>query len=249
MVLVPSPRPDLFISADIETDGPIPGDFSMLSFGLCLAGCFDGARFERFRPSPENSFYAELRPVSAHFQPEALQVNGLDRRRLAREGADPSEAMAAAADWIAGVARGARPVLVAYPVAFDWAFLYWYFVRYTGDSPFGFSSCLDIRTLYQARALTPFDVSSKGSMPRWLLPEQEHTHNAADDALEQAELFNNLFEWALDQGGPMISPPRNAVVEPNWLSSPFEEESERYPPGLLGSRGARARRRERQGRD
>ena len=217
----------------------------MLSFGLCLAGRFDGNLYERARPSPERGFYAELKPVSTKYQPDALQVNGLDRQRLAREGRDADDAMSAATEWIAGVAEGARPVLVAYPVAFDWAFLYWYFVRFTGDSPFGFSSCLDIRTLYQARALTPFDVSSKASMPQWLLPDHEHTHNAADDALEQAELFSNLFEWALDEGGPMMTPPRRAAVEPNWLSSPFEKGEERLPPGLLGSPAARRRRRAR----
>jgi hypothetical protein len=45
----------------------------MLSFGLAVAGTFDGASFE----------------------PAALAVSGLDRDRLIREGLAPAEAMAA----------------------------------------------------------------------------------------------------------------------------------------------------------
>src|SRR6266849_5203467 len=72
---------DKYFSADVETDGPIPGPFSILSFALVFAGSFDGRKFQR----PENyqqAFYKELKPISENFEPEALRVNGLDRRRL-----------------------------------------------------------------------------------------------------------------------------------------------------------------------
>jgi len=127
-----------------------------------------------------------------------MAVNGLDRSALLSNGRDPHEAMEAAARWVHTVAGNHRAVLVAYPVAFDWAFLYWYFVRFAQQgSPFGFSSCLDIRTLYQATAHTVHDLSGKEHMPSELLPERPHTHNALDDAIEQAELFSNVFAWAL----------------------------------------------------
>jgi DNA polymerase III epsilon subunit-like protein len=199
-------RPDLYVSTDIETDGPIPGEFSILSFALVLASRYDGAEFEVIEPDPAATFYAELKPISDRFEPEALAVHGLDRDALAVDGKDPEAAMAEAAEWVAAHAGGARPVLVAYPLAFDWAFLYWYFIRFTGESPFGISACLDIRTLYQARALTTFDRSSQRAMPPELLSSRPHTHHAADDAQEQADLFNNIFAWALasdvSSGGP-----------------------------------------------
>lgn len=193
--------PDLYVSADVETDGPIPGEFSMLSFAFCLASRFDGSTFEAFEPEPARTFYVELKPISDRFKQEALEVNRLDRDALSVRGREPEAAMRDAADWIASHADGARPVLVAYPLSFDWSFLYWYFIRFTGESPFGHSTCLDIRTLYLARALTPFDLTSQDSMPRSLLPSRPHTHNAADDAQEQAELFNAVFAWALRGGG------------------------------------------------
>jgi DNA polymerase III epsilon subunit-like protein len=235
---VRDPRPDLFISADIETDGPIPGKYSMLSFGLCVAGRFDGRRYERCDQDREALFYRELKPVTESFEAEALAVNGLDRDVLAQKGDDPAQAMRDADLWVRSHAGNARPVLVAYPVAFDWAFLYWYFIQYAGVSPFGFSSCLDIRTLYQARALTPFDSSSQHSMPHWLLPKREHTHNAADDALEQAELFSNIFEWALKGGGPKEPTWPTDRVAPNWME-PAEIPPPLPAPGVLGSRERR----------
>lgn len=189
-------RPDLYISADVETDGPVPGVYSLLSFGLTAVGRYDGERFERWAPR-ERTFYRELRPISDQFQSQALQINGLDRVHLQREGFDPAEAMREAAEWVMKISSGHRPVLVAYPVAFDWAFLYWYFERFAPDgSPFGHSSCLDIRTQYQALAGTVFDQSGKTAMPQFLQPLSPHTHNALDDAVEQGELFANLLEWS-----------------------------------------------------
>lgn len=38
-------RPGLYISVDIEADGPIPGLYSMISFGAAVAGRQDGASY------------------------------------------------------------------------------------------------------------------------------------------------------------------------------------------------------------
>ena len=76
---------DVYFSADVETDGPIPGPFSMLSFALVYAGRFDGVHFTR-PDAFDRTFYRELKPISTSFEPEALQVNGLDRDRLCHEG-------------------------------------------------------------------------------------------------------------------------------------------------------------------
>lgn len=186
---------DIYFSADIETDGPIPGPFSMLSFALVRAGCFDGKRFIH-PPNYEQHFYAELKPISNSFEQEALMVNGLDRDRLIREGADPYAAMTAAAEWITGQARGGQPILVAFPLSFDWSWLYWYFVRYSKTgSPFEHSKCFDLKTAYAVKAGVPICESGRSRIPKELLGAQKHTHNALDDAIGQAELFANIFTW------------------------------------------------------
>ena len=65
---------DVDFSVDVETDGPIPGPYSMLSFALVAAGTFDGTTFTRpVVDSP--SFYSEVKPISEEFQREAMEVN------------------------------------------------------------------------------------------------------------------------------------------------------------------------------
>lgn len=185
---------DVYISGDIEADGPIPGPYSMLAFGLAVAGTFDGHLFESLNPTAA-TFYRELTPISEQFDPDALAVAGLDRDALIREGLDPTLAMREAAEWIAEQASGSRPVLVGYPVVFDWMFLHWYFVRFAGKSPFGFSSALDMKTMYQQKAGVTLNAAGRADLPAELVSDRPHTHHALDDAVEQAEVFNRLFTW------------------------------------------------------
>jgi hypothetical protein len=195
-----SQRVDVYFSADVETDGPIPGPYSMLSMALVYAGRFDGSRFQR-PPNLECSFYRELRPISPDFQPEALRINGLDRPRLVREGSSPELAMVEVARWIRDVAGSGEPVLVAYPLSFDWSWLYWYFMRFApGGSPFSHSRVFDIKTAFAVKAGLPVSQAGRSNLAPELRAHGTHTHHALDDAKEQAEIFGNLFEWR----GPLV---------------------------------------------
>ncbi len=186
---------DVYFSADIETDGPIPGPFSMLSVGIVFAGTFDGRRF--VRPNVyDKTFYAELRPISDKFQEEALCVNGLDRDRLVREGAEPSQAMRDAARFIRECTGAGRPVLVAYPLSFDWSWLYWYFMSFDPEgSPFEHSRCFDIKTAFAVKARLPISDAGRSKLPPPLRSPRTHSHHALEDAIEQAEIFASVFEW------------------------------------------------------
>ena len=187
--------PDLFFSVDIEADGPIPGAYSMLAIGLCVAGRYDGHGFAATDPRAD-TFYAELRPISEDWSPDALSVSGLDRARLAEEGLAPTEAMSAAADWVRARAGHDRPVMVGFPLVFDWMFAYWYFERFAdGGSPFSFSSGLDMKTMYQQKAGVVLSEAGKDDLPAQLRGDAPHRHHALDDAVEQAEIFARLFAW------------------------------------------------------
>lgn len=186
-------QPDIYISADVETDGPVPGCNSMLSFGLAVAARYDGRLLQTADPEA-TTFYRELRPAFNEVDPPALEISGLDRARLLREGTDVVEAMTAAATWVTEVAGDDRPVMVAFPLAFDWLWLQWHFLRFNPQgSPFSFSSCLDMKTLFWARQRTPTEGAGKGELPPELRPARRHTHNALDDAIEQAEIFVRLW--------------------------------------------------------
>jgi hypothetical protein len=123
-------------------------------------------------------------------------VSGLDRDRLLSEGADPEVAMTEAARWVVGVAGERSPVLIAFPLSFDWSWLWWYFTAFGQDgSPFGFSSCYDIKTAYAVRAGRPIVLSGKSKIPDHLRGSRPHRHHALADAVEQADIFANLMEW------------------------------------------------------
>lgn len=186
---------DAYFSADVETDGPIPGPYSILSFALVYAGSFDGRSFKR----PQNyskSFYRELKPISDKFEPQALKVNGLNRARLCLEGGAPEHVMGEACRWIKETAGIGRPVLVAYPLSFDWTWLYWYFIQFSSQgSPFEYSRCFDIKTALSIKASIPISEAGRSKLPLSLRSMRSHTHHALDDAIEQAEIFANVFEW------------------------------------------------------
>lgn len=186
---------DVYFSADVETDGPIPGPFSMLSFALVYAGQFDGKSFKR-PTSFDISIYRELKPISDQFEQEALDVNGLDRDRLCREGEEPQNVMTETSRWIKNLAGAERPVLVAYPLSFDWTWLYWYFMRFSSEgSPFSHSRCFDLKTAFAVKAEIPIAKAGRRELFPRLRSVRRHTHNALDDAIEQAEIFANIFEW------------------------------------------------------
>ncbi len=76
---------DVYFSADVETDGPIPGPFSILSFALVYAGAFDG---KHFTPPQDykRTFYRELKPISENFQVRSAARQRLGQRQIAQRG-------------------------------------------------------------------------------------------------------------------------------------------------------------------
>jgi hypothetical protein len=191
---------DVYFSADVETDGPIPGPYSMLSFALVYAGAYDGKTFYK-PPVYDRTFYTELRPISDQFEQEALDVNGLDRDRLRAQGDDPVNAMSTAADWVREHASIGSPVIVAYPLSFDWSWLYWYFVQFSkSGSPFGYSRGFDIKTAIAVKLGRMVSSSGRSRIPEAVRSKFAHTHHALDDAIEQAEIFANVFAMSQTHG-------------------------------------------------
>lgn len=192
---------DIFFSFDVEASGPNSAEYSMISLGMVACATYDGKTFTRLdMDDPADlSFYSLIRehPDRQMWSHAAAGVHGIDRKVLAINGYDPGVAMQMCSEYVRRVAGNRRPVAVAYPLGFDWPFLYNYFCEFTveGLNPFGFSGCLDIKTMYAVKARTVLINSTKRQMPKKLRSTRAHTHNALDDAKEQAELFCNIFEW------------------------------------------------------
>ncbi len=183
-----SAKQEVYISTDVETDGPIPGPHSMLSLGSA-AYLEDKTLVSTFTANLELLPGAEGNPHTMAWwatQPVAWEA-------CRRDVQSPATAMKAYVAWIKRL--DGRPVFVAYPAGFDFTFVYWYLVRFTGESPFSHSA-LDIKTLAMALLGTPYRDSTKRRMPRSWFDPHRHTHVALDDAIEQGALFCNMLAEA-----------------------------------------------------
>lgn len=176
---------EIYVSTDIEVDGPIPGPHSMLSLG--------SAAF-RADKSLVATFSANLETLpgaSGHPDTLAWWSKRPDAWKAARENPRPPQAvMPEYAAWLE--ALPGPPVFVGYPAAFDFSFVYWYLIRFAGKSPFSFSA-LDIKTLAMALLKRDYRESTKKHMPKRWFDDAPHTHVALEDALEQGRLFCNML--------------------------------------------------------
>lgn len=172
---------EVYISVDVETSGPIPGTYSMLALGACEVGRMD------------RRFYVELRPTGELFVPDAMKVVGRSLADFAESGNEPVTAMAEFKDWILQVSEGRDPVFVGFNATFDWSFVNWYFHTYLGDNPFGFGG-IDIKSYYMGLAGCRWADTRSSRIPNQFKGESPHTHNALDDAVEQAEMFKRMFD-------------------------------------------------------
>ena len=172
---------ETFISIDVETAGPIPGDYSMLSIGACLVS------------DPAQCFSCELKPTSDQFVAAALDVTGLSLELLRDTGLDPVEALSRFRAWINHVADGANPVFVGFNAPFDWSFVNYYFHKYLGENPFGFTA-LDVKALWMGVSGGTWADTRSSRIAERLHPKHEGDHDALHDAIYQAELFRLVLD-------------------------------------------------------
>jgi ribonuclease T len=175
---------ETYISVDVETAGPNPANYSLLSIGACTV-------FE-----PLETFYVELQPDHEAFSPEALQISGLSMDELREHGTRPEEAIRQFADWVEKITpQESRPVFVAFNAPFDWAFVNDYFHRYLGRNPFGHSA-LDMKAFYMGMRGVVWGETGMDAVSEYLLGRRILSHHALQDARDQAELFRKMLEEA-----------------------------------------------------
>ena len=151
---------------DIESDGPIPGDFSMISFGAVLVN-----------DQLNKTFYGKLKPISDKYIPVALAVSGFSREEtLTFE--EPQKVMIDFANWIKNICND-RPIFISDNNGFDWMFICWYFHHLTGANPFGFSS-QNLGSLYKGIEKDTFKNFKH-------LRKTKHSHHPVEDAKGNAE--------------------------------------------------------------
>ena len=177
-------KPVTYISVDIEAAGPSPSGYAMLSVGACVV-----YPESTDAPDAEPGFYVELQPDREGVLEVAMSVGGFTLDGLRASGIAPDIAMQQFADWItAATPAGHRPVMVGFNAVFDWMFVADYFHRYLGHNPFGHSA-LDIKAFYLGATGSSWAGTSMNFVAERYGLDITLTHNALDDARDQAALF------------------------------------------------------------
>jgi 3'-5' exoribonuclease-like protein len=187
---------EIYVSTDVEADGPIPGPNSMLSFGSAvyaaekkLLGTFTANLRELPGAAPDPKTMEWWKT-----QPEAWA-------ECRRDPEEPAEVMQRYVKWLKSFPG--NPVFVAYPAGYDFMFIYWYLIRFAGESPFSFSA-LD-KTYAMAVLGTSYRGTTKRSMPKQWFDELPHTHKALDDAVGQGALFCNMLAYQQDRTASCVT--------------------------------------------
>lgn len=178
---IPSEPIDVYISIDVETAGPNPSRYAMLSIGACTLG------------EPRHNFYIELKPDKHDFLPEALAISKLSIEKLVEAGVEPKVAMQNFANWVTEVVpAGQRPLFVAFNAPFDWMFVNEYFLNYLGHNPFGHAA-LDIKSYFMGQEGVPWSKTSMWNIGERFLKRRQLSHHALQDAIDQAEIFEKML--------------------------------------------------------
>ncbi len=191
---------ETYVSTDIETDGPIPGENSMLGFA---SAAYDagGNELSTFSVNLETLPAAKPNAKTMEWwksQPEAWAACRRDRQPV-------EAAMRRYVEWLETLPG--RPVFVAYPLLFDMMFVYWYLIRFVGRSPFSHSG-IDIKTMaWTALGHGQYREATKRNMPKeWFTGGGRHSHVALDDAREQGALFFRIRKVLASPSPPVASP-------------------------------------------
>lgn len=184
------PKHEVYISIDIETDGPCPALNSMLSLGTIAYHGKDGRVLD--------VFYKKLYPLpGAMSHPDTVRWWHAPERNDAllevnKDQHYPQEVIDQFGDWCTDLAEHGRLVPVAWPAAFDFGFLNWYMHQYYGSNPLGFA-CLDIRSYANGLFGVPgyYEKITEGDLYKMFDVETAdlRDHVALDDATRQGRLF------------------------------------------------------------
>jgi DNA polymerase III alpha subunit (gram-positive type) len=183
----------IYFALDCEASGPMPPLYNLLSIGVTVV------RPEGDRHEIGETWYAELKPIFPGFEPEAIEICGLDPDKLKKVGVEPGEAMRRLRDWVLKENRpsGERPVFVGHNAVFDWAYINYYFKHFEIENPFGYKG-IDTKSLAMGVLRTGWNDTSKENLETVLdLPPQDpaRVHRADYDSMVQAKILQKLLDY------------------------------------------------------
>jgi len=187
---------DIYVSVDVEADGPNPGIHSMLSIG---AAAFDINR------NLLGTFERNLEVLPNAIQDEDTMINFWnefpDQYKETRQNmVTPENGMIDFQMWLNGLKSKGKPVFAAYPSRYDMRWIDHYSWKFLETNLLGLGA-IDIKTIASVVLQKSYRQTYKSVMPkRWFTSVENHTHVAIDDAIEQGELAVNIIREAYNLG-------------------------------------------------
>jgi len=164
------------VVVDVESDGPIPPDYSMVCFGAVVVDEY-----------LNKTFYGKTLPITSRYSPETLAISGISREK--HESFDePKLVMESFALWLKENVKG-RPTFISDNPCFDWQWINYYFHHFTGENPFGYSG---------RRIADLYCGLSNDMRASWKhLRKTKHDHNPVNDAVGNAEALIAMKKMGL----------------------------------------------------
>ena len=168
-----------YIVVDVESDDQSPATGSMVCFGAVLVSDLS------------KTFYGRTAPIVSIYNTEALKISGFSRKE--HEAFDnPMKVMVEFEKWINSVSYG-KPTFISDNPAFDWQWINFYFHKYLGRNPFGFSA-RRIGDLYCGMVRD----ASKNHEWKKKFRKTTHDHNPVNDAKGNAEALLEIRKIGLN---------------------------------------------------
>lgn len=168
----------MYVVIDVESDGPSPFNRSMICFGAVLV------------KDQTKTFYGQTRPINDEYEPDALAVSGFSREEHEQFN-DPKEVMERFEEWILSLGGG-RPMFISDNICFDWQWINFYFWKYLGRNPFGWSG-RRIGDLYCGMV----NDASKNADWKRKFRKTPHSHHPVQDCLGNAEALIEMQKMGL----------------------------------------------------
>lgn len=181
----------IYVVVDIETDGPVPGIYSMLSIGAVASTTTEeiSSFYMKMLPLPDAEQYQDTMDWWSK-NPDAWKEATSDAQT-------PDKVMLEFSAWVKGL--NLTPVFVASPLVFDYSFVSWYLEKFTGSNPFSdytdIQRTLDLASFCAGKLQRPLNQSRPSQIPvNFLANMPEHSHKAIDDARGYGTVLRNLLK-------------------------------------------------------
>ena len=191
---------DLYISTDIEADGPIPGEYSMLSLGAVAidsTGKIWGEFYRKLKRLPKAKQHPETMKwwknnISSYKEATSNQEN-------------PKKVMQDYVTWLKEIKEKTKAeelVFYSSPLCYDYMFVYWYMVKFVNSFkseqifkiPFAYNGVDFTSYAMGKKNLTYTDALTKNLPQSWFENLEKNSHKSIDDARRQGLILVNMLK-------------------------------------------------------